>query len=733
LNFNTEFKDFMANNAYEIAPMLASLAGILSSTTLNPDSIDAAFDVDKRPEYVPPGVAYIAELVNGHPLVPTIFPTEENVTSFNKNMRIDADFGAYMHTRQCRKIDDGTATFNPFMLALGLSSMKKNINLVYQSLNTINDAFVKNHSMVQREANMTKMTNWFHISGVPALSNIQVEHTGDIVGEYAQDYDFIGFGSDRIKAYANQKATQDTLTPNPLTSADKHAISTKTRAGEPLPEQLNIKYRNKPIELLYQAANEEQSSYAPQMTPEQGLSDMQRKLQGKILRQFTPDDVINNTGASLTNKLAGTNLYDEIHEGELGKKLDMPLYTIDKENESALHEMTEGGTKGLSVLLLGLSLANLVMVRGEVVEEKSRIGKMGRFFEALFYTGYALEVVYVKFQGMDQVKNMYDIFESDADLEKIDWVTEFQHKISKLTDGIELTPIAVMGIGACIISCVFSLADMLDDLKERNYGSAGADLLDIAADVLEILAILAEYAAKDSIAYAFLDTLGPLGWIASLVSLVATIVAYECAETPLEYWTKHCPLSNILPEHNMNEYESCTSLLSILQSPSAIIKVIDSTENKGYQSIEVYIKLSCFNVGNTNLQVETTWERECETSQVVTAANSVIFVKNIDHAKQTFFTPSAIKQCCDAQGRVVAMRYIYNNIPVKITHEREGLLDIDTRIQYRTRVRLYSEKHKYALPYVTGSKKLPEESSELTELKIDTTQAGWCYAELATS
>jgi hypothetical protein len=719
----------MANNAYEIAPMLASLAGILSSTTLNPDSIDAAFDVDKRPEYVPPGVAYIAELVNGHPLVPTIFPTEENVTSFNKNMRIDADFGAYMRPRQCRKIDDGTTMFNPYMLALGLSSMKKNINLVYQSLNTINDAFVKNHSMVQREANMTKMTNWFHISGVPALSNIQVEHTGDIVGEYAQDYDFIGFGSDRIKAYANQKATQDTLTPNPLTSADKHAISTKTRAGEPLPEQLNIKYRNKPIELLYQAANEEQSSYAPQMTPEQGLSDMQRKLQGKILRQFTPDDVVNNTGASLTSKLAGTNLYDEIHEGELGKKLDMPLYTIDKENESALHEMTEGGTKGLSVLLLGLSLANLVMVRGEVVEEKSKVGKMGRFFEALFYTAYALEVVYVKFQGMENVRFLYHVFEPVKPSEDDDWVVRNQKKLGEVLYGERLTPLAIAGVGASAISLVFSVSDLIYDIKQQKIGEAVADLLNIAADSLEILAILAEYALKGSVADIFLGALGPLGWLASLIGLVATIIAAACEETPLDHWTKHCPLSKIIPDSDMSEYESCTSLLSLLQTPTASIQLLTPPTEKFYQTIEVYVKLPCFTIGDTSLQVETTWEREEIDTRYVTSDTSVMPVNTVKHAKQQFIAPSLIKECCNAQGQVVGMRYVYQNVPVNTKDEALNFASSSTKAVYRTRLRLYSHKHKYSLPYVPGSNKLPNDEPKRTNLSVNLIEPGWYYVQ----
>jgi hypothetical protein len=731
LNFNTEFKDFMANNAYEIAPMLASLAGILSSTTLNPDSIDAAFDVDARPDYTPPGIDYISKLITpAHPLAKTIFPTQENVKGIEKSIKEENDFSGSLHEGICREDDDGTATFNTMMFALGFGAMNKNINLVYQSLNTINDAFVKNHDELQLEKNMHKMVDWFHVTGNTSLSNIYVQRTGTLVDNYAEEYDFLGFEQSRISEYAKQKVTQKSLTPSPLTSADKHEISAVKRAGEPLPTELDTKYRNKPIDLLYKAANDNQTN-SPNKTPEQGLSAMQKDLQGKTLRQFTPADVLNNTGASITDKAAGNALYEEIRTGELGKKLNQPLYVVDKDSEQFLRNITGRGTKALAVLLLGMSVVNLVMVRGAVAEQSTKIRKFSALLELLFYTAYAVEVVCIKFKGLENVRLLYHVFENINPEKDEDWVVAIQNYIDDMSHGVRLTPIALMGVGANLISLVFNISDLLHSIHEHNTGESIADILDISADVLEILAILAEYAAKDSTAYFFLESLGPLGWIASLVSFVAFIVAYNCEETPLQHWTKHCPLSLVLPEKNMTEYESCTSLLSILQTPNASISILNPEEKTGYQSIEVYIKLPCFKIGDVSLQVETTWERENETSQVVTAANSVMIVKNIEHAKQTLITPASIKQCCDAQGRVVAMRYIYNDIPVKITHEHEGFISIDTKINYRTRVRLYSQKHKYSLPYVPGTKKLPKESREIKGLRIDTTLPGWYYVEVS--
>jgi hypothetical protein len=722
LDFNTEFKDFMANNDYNIAPMFASLAGLLATTTLNPDSIDAAFDVDARPDYTPPGINYATQLIkDDHPLAKTIFPTQAQYEHVRNKTAEIPYYALTIRKATCTKEDRGTTNYQPSMMAIGLAAMHKNVDFIYESLNTINESLHKIRNVAQREEGMQRIVHWLYTSASPDYLNMLVLRTGEVDSDF-NEFKILGFEEQKIQAYAeHSKADKKTIIPANLTHNESAAISRLKKENLPLSAELQSKLKAQPINLIYQAVNDNQHSQSE--AQEHVYTTAQQAKQGEVLKQFTPADVENNTGASVHDEAAIETLHHEIREGELGKQLDQPVFVMMKETMTS--QYVNALSKSASVLLLGMTVANLATVREEMARRSSEPGKLAAMVEPLFYTAYAIEIVYIRFKGMEHVERLYQTILAKTSLGE-GWITTFRENIGDITYGSKLTPLAIAGLGACAISAIFDIDELIHDIKQQKYAQAVADLLNLSADVFQALAILIEYAAEETMWSSLASVLGPVGWIAALLGLVAVIIANAFSETPLAHWTKHCPLSNVLPDTSVSEYESCTSLLSILQTPTAGISLVSAVSNESYQTIELYVHLPCFDITKTDLQIETTWEREKISTMVIPGALPAVMT---DGSAQQPITPIQIKQCCDAQGRVVGMRYIYVDVPVNPRNEISGMMTSSIKIHYRTRLRLYCEQHQYSLPYVAGTKHAASEETNNKVQGINPEEAGWYYCE----
>lgn len=718
--FNTEFTDLCANGEYDYSQVFASMAGILSNVTFNPHSLDSGLDIElasKAPFVPPPGVDYIKQLTQAsHPLYRALFPTQTQIDDMQKQVKHDPHYAQSITPEKCHAKDSGDGAFNAMAFAMSFQNMKANTEALLEGLTSMHKSFSRVADKTQAEINLEHTVKWYHASGQPVLAEVKTATTGTI----PEGYDIIGFDQANIEQYYRKTVFdyQQTVESSSLSSADKQVLSQHLRAGSVPPEHIQSKLKLEKINLVAQVVNKNQSA----ANMGQATTAEEQAFNHKILRQFTQADFINNTGASFIDEASANEIHTSITVGEFGRKLNQKVLIVHKAKPWL--DRLDGFNKGLSVLLLAMQTYNLITVRRATVKYKKRSVKAAKIFQLLGYTGYAVEATYLRFQDVEYVRQLYHFYHQLPE-ENADWVLQYQKFMGNTLGGARLTLLATAGVVAIAIGTVFSVADLLHQIKEDNPGEAAADVIEMGGNIFSVLAIFAEYAGKATVWGAIEEFFSPfsLGLIGAVLGLVALIVAVIFTDTPLEKWTKHCPLSLKHPDNTMTEYTSCTSLLSLLLTPTVTIQQLPQQNNSAYQNIEVYIALPAFTIGDSSLQVETTYAKDDVTTSGTTSSVT-------EQGKQQQIIPSQIQQCIDAQGRVVAMRYIYQNIPAKVMSEHDAFNLYDNQqIHYRTRVRLYTHKYQYCLPYVKQETGAPKRQPEPKKLQINTQQPGWLYAE----
>lgn len=726
IDFNTEFKDICASCDYNYTQAFASIAGILANTGYNPHSLDHGLDIElsSKAPFVPPAEKYIQQLTNtAHPLYDVLFPSQQQVDDAKKKIQHDPDYAKSITKADCVKQDDGSGSFNTMAFALSFEGVKSNTEALFESMVTLQEKFTRSANEEQRTKNAKQLLKLYKVSGQPLLTEVEVVKTGNV----PEGYGIIGFDKTTIN---NFKTSNDfyyhSSAANDITPQDKAEMSQHIQAGTDAPRPLKAKFRAQKINLIAQMVKDTQqngsaanSAYRPQTA--------YKNINGQVLRQFTASDVENNTGASFTPESNVNDIYQSITEGDLGKDIKATVFAIPKKH---IFNFAKGAGSGLAFILLGMQLYNLTRIRSEAIKYHSLVAEGFKIGEMLGFTLYSIEATYVYFYKAENARNFYHLLSKEIPVKSKDWVNSFQDFTQSIFKVSRLTPLASLGVIACGISAGFSFFDMIHQVKEDNPGEACADLLQMGSDVYTALAILETYAESAAVFESLSAILGPFGLIAAILGIIALVLASIFEETPFEHWAKTCPLSLKDPDKNMTEYASCTSLLSILLTPQVSLRQIGDTNNKAYQSIEVYVALPSFKIGDTSLQVETTYSKETQT-QVTLTAGGIPAPPAIqpNDLPQTTITPTEIQECIDDKNRVVGMRYIYQNIPANLKTTSSLFISDTDQMHYRTRVRLYTNKHRYSLPYVAGQNKSPKTEQLTKHGHIDTTQPGWIYAE----
>lgn len=725
IDFNTEFKDICANGDYNYTQAFASLAGILANTGYNPHSLDRGLDIElaSKAPFVPPAAAYIKKLTTpSHPLYDALFPSDEQVEDAKKKIKADPHYAQGITQADCVKYDVGNGAFNTMAFAMSFEALQSESETLFESLVTLQEGFTRRTNAEQEKTNMKNISKWYHVSGQPVLADIKIVKTGKV----PEGYDILGFDKDSITRYkTNSEYYYSNTKTSTISKQDKITLSQHIKAGTEIPYTLTSKVQSQKINLVAQfvdSSNPSQraanSNYNVNITGEQTNSS--------VLRQYTVGDVGNNTGASFATQSTVNETYQSIATGELGNTISANTFAI---SEQKIADITQSASHGLSIVLLGMQLYNLARVRSATVKYQNKAVKITKAFEILGFTMYSIEATYTHFKQATNARNLYHIFSKELPSKETDWVVAFQDYSKIVFRVSRLTPLATIGGAACVINLGFSLYDMFQQIKEDNPGEAAADLLQIGSDAFSALAILQTYAEGEAAFEGLLTLFGPFGLVAAILGLIALIVASIFEETPLEHWVKTCPLSLQEPDKLMTEYASCTSLLSLLLTPNAAISQLGDSTHQAYQNIVVYVALPSFKIGDSSLQVQTTYSKETQPDS--TAMYGVPLPPAIQPGDlpQHNITPTEMQECIDDKGRVIGMRYIYQNIPANLKSEHSFLYSQHDQIHYRTRVRLYTNKHKYCLPYIEGQTKKPKAEALPKNGHIDTTQPGWICAE----
>jgi hypothetical protein len=449
---------------------------------------------------------------------------------------------------------------------------------------------------------------------------------------------------------------------------------------------------------------------------------------GKTLKKFSPANVINNDGAmvaliGVTENVSDSvnELYKNLRTGNVGGTIKALVLTIPSEDfgidKHTIMQSFAGLGRGLSAIQFALHAYNLLTVQEGAEKYKNFGAQLIYGFQTLFYTGYALETLYIAFRDIENVASLYG---------NVSLVLKLRQRFLR-TIKSALTPFALLGIAANVIDFSFALSDLIQSIQDKNLGTGTGNVMLMGSSVLSALSVMINYVPEEVrnadkavkavqagtataeetelaatlgerrvallVIEDFFAPVGGIGWVALVITILAMAVIQYFTDSPLKAWAKQSPFAKSNPG-TQNDFDTMQSLLALLLTPKVLMTQLDSKPRSPYQSFSVLVNLPAFDIGSDALIVKTTWSREnmaslpSNTGQPMFYPDPNASEQNLQHS----ITPTTIDEICDASGRVIAMQYNYINVPVNIGNKSTSV----TTITYNTQVALqYGE---YRIP-----------------------------------
>lgn len=687
VDFNTALSDYFAKENEHYVDGFTAFMGVASFVQSDPCMFDQdmdlpTYDADRPEPNKDDGFIYISELMDGgHPLHDKLFPKK-------------IDFDAYSENNPEYKLadeeNDGSGTFRNAAFA-NFYTQDQEVEFLSQTARRVFQAgkqvvidllSVLKHQWQHAEKNKKKIVEEIMVrvtqaANDPLLKGVHLVVKGDsLKGKQIVD--------GKLRVMNSIKSTETNNLNGSQTSKTKKTISVyeilKGEDGE-LSKQK-----------IAQHALEDIASFKGYNSP---FTDT--RWERIFVERISETEV--RARASFVVMPETSNLTDFFHN---------PNGT-QSENAQRLGKILKGANYTLPPIVVFFELWNVSAAFEGFHSHRSRFKKAAEFIDALLGMSHSIVEATEILAGEKRAKQIFGN-------------TLFEKKVKIKFLGSSVRLLNVLGAAFAGLTAALALWDTIYYIRRSDYGAAlGSMMLAAGAGALAFSTLRATTALR---------FFGPLGWVATVVIVLAVLAVAFWKDSELVTWAKFGPLSKNKTWRYTEEYQNYDlekkdgkrvsgkqayeALASLLMRPAISMSRGGNTYwidggigGKYIQGVVAKAVVPAFEVGKGSVDIRVTRQHDSLGPDIMTG-----------WSKQVPITPVRIVQTRDAKTNMVTqVEYHYRPQDKYYAGKRDNRFYAKANVTTSQNLRIPS------IPPGTKSSKLND------SLLVDEDAPGWVYAE----